>query len=534
MAYRATSIMDVWDIIRRWHAGQAIRDIVRSTGYDRNTVRKYRTLALSAGLSLEKPLPEQQEVLRLLALCEHPSLGRQSEAQAALLPYLDEIRTLINPTDKTLTLKAKSAFFVISARHPELAPLVSYSSYKRFVSAQKLTLNPTLATCRIEVPPGSEVQIDYARVGKLFDPIKRAMRILYCFIATLSHSRLKYVELTFRQDQVSFAASHIRMLEFFGGVTLRFNIDNLKAGVITPDLYDPALNRTYADLIAYYDAFVDTARVRHPKDKGKVERDVQTVREAARIRLIQNPGATLAELNRLMKEWSLDDYGQRDHGTTGEKPYLVFTERERPHLKPLPEHPFELATWKVATVHPDHYIQFRGKAFSVPHAYLGKKVWIRASEHILKVFFNEELIKQHVITSDFRHTDFDDFPDNVRACLDTNVIHRTLLEHAAVVGPVFHRLIEDLLRAHAFLNLRRAQGLVRIADTVAEPTFVERAAILIEQHGLKLTPHQFRHLLAKLTQEASTPNLVPLSSATQEFVRDPSYFLNNTHERRPS
>jgi len=321
------------------------------------------------------------------------------------------------------------------------------------------------------------------------------------------------------------------MFEFFGGVTLRLNIDNLKAGVTKPDLYDPALNRTYADLVTHYGTFVDTARVRHPKDKGKVERDVPTVREAVRIRLIQNPGATLAELNHLMKDWSLTKYGRKEHGTIHEKPFVVFTERERPALRPLPDHPFELAEWKQATVHPDHYIQYRRKTFSVPHAYLGKKVWIRASERILKVFFNEELIKQHVITSAFRHTDYDDFPENVRAVLDTSNLHKKLLERASRIGPVFHRLIEDLFKAHAYINLRRALGLVTIAEG-ATAALVERASILIEQHGLTPTPKNFRHLLAKCGAEASTPNILPLSNATAEFVRHISYFIND--ERAPS
>src|SRR5467141_591208 len=287
MAYRATSIMDVWDIIRRWHAGQAIRDIVRSTGYDRKTVKGYKRLAQSIGLSPEKPLPEKQEVLRLLENHrEHAKLGRATKAQNLLLPHLDEIRDLIHPSDKDLALKAKSAFLVISGRYPQIADEVSYTSYKRFARTHKITLKPHLATCRIEVDPGDEVQIDYAQVGKLLDPETGTKRILYAFIATLSHSRLKYVELVFRQNQMSFTASHVRMFEFFGGVPRRLNIDNLKCGVIKPDLYDPSLNRTYADLISHYDTFVDTSRVRHPKDKGKVERDVQTVREAVRVILV--------------------------------------------------------------------------------------------------------------------------------------------------------------------------------------------------------------------------------------------------------
>jgi hypothetical protein len=284
-------------------------------------------------------------------------------------------------------------------------------------------------------------------------------------------------------------------------------------------------------MIEHYNCFIDTARVRHPTDKGKVERDVQTVREALRIIIVQNPGIGLPELNRLMKDWTLNIYGQRDHGTTREKPLTVFLERERPALKPLPQERFVVAEWKQATVHPDHYIQFRGKAYSVPHAYVTKCVWIRANERILQVFFNEQLIKQHVITKSYRHTDFNDFPENVRAALDTNVLHKSILERALKIGLVFGRLIHDLLSSHAFINLRRCQGLISIAEATHDAPLVERASVFIENHGLKSTPQEFRRLLAKLSAETSAPNVLPLSAATGEFIRDINYFIKNNNER---
>ena len=87
---------------------------------------------------------------------------------------------------------------------------------------------------------------------------------LAAFIATLSFSRLKYVEFSYRQDQRSFIAAHIRLFEFLDGVPKRAVIDNLKAGVITPDLYDPKLNRAYQEIADHYGFFIDAARVRHP------------------------------------------------------------------------------------------------------------------------------------------------------------------------------------------------------------------------------------------------------------------------------
>ena len=532
MAYRQTTIMDVWDVIRRWHDRQGIRQIARSTGFDRKTVQGYRRMAVAVGLSLETPLPPKEEVIRMLSEhAAHSHLGRSPHAQSLLEPYLDEIRSLIHPEEKDQALKPKTVFSVICERHPDLAENVSYTSYKRFIQSHKLTLNPRLATCRVEVAPGSEVQIDYARIGKLYDPVEARMRNLYAFIATLSHSRMKYVELTFSQDQTSFVCSHIRMFAFFGGVPHRGVIDNLKSGVIRPDLYDPKLNKAYGEMSEYYDCFIDPARVRHPKDKGKVERDVQTVREAIRKEMVMHPGIGLAEINTLMKEWSLHTYGERVHGTTREKPLAVFLERERPAMKALPEKPYEVSQWKQATVHPDHYIQFKGKAYSVPHAYLGKSVWVRSSEHILRIYFQDRLIKQHLMTSAYRHTDFNDFPENVRAAVDTSYIHKMLLDRASKIGPVFNRIINELLSAHAYINLRRAQALVGMAEAAPGTQAAERVAGLIELHSMKTTPQNFRHLLAKIASEASTPNLLPMSEATTDFIRDITYFIN---DERPS
>lgn len=514
--------MDIWEIIRRWHERHSISQIARALGYDRKTVRSYIRLARACGLSPERTLPAREDVLILLKAYE-PGLGRSSAAQELLGPYLEEITQLVN--DPELPLMPKSAFLVVCERH-SLTDKVSYSSFKRFVSSHREKIDPLVSTCRLEVAPGAEIQIDYAKIGLFFDGLTERRRTLYAFIGTLSHSRLKYIELTFTQDQVSFVSSHVRMFEFFGGVPLRVVLDNLKSGVIKPDLYDPLFNRSYRDMAEHYGCFLDPARVARPKDKAKVERDVQTVREAIRRIIVLNPSISLGELNHAALTWSRQDYGMRLHGTTKEKPLVVFTERERPALKPLPERSFEVSCWKQATVHPDHYIQFRGKAFSVPSAYVTKKVWIQATEHLLRIFHDERLIAQHVITRGYRHTDHRHFPENIRAVLDRSDIHRHLLERSRTLGGEdFYELIRHLLELDAFVNLRRAQGLVSVAEQAAAPALVSRAARFMRDNHVHTTPRDLRCVIEKLqTQDETSRQLDELS---EEFVRDVSYFINH-------
>jgi transposase len=521
VAYHEISIMDVWEVVRRWHADEGIRKISRDLHYDRKTVQRYVRLASSIGLSRGTPLPPREEVLSSLKSAE-TCRGRSREAQVVLEPYLSEIAELIN--DRTLAIRPKNAFLVLRDRH-DLAGKVSYTSFKRFVRAHELTLRPDRSTCRIEGEPGREVQIDYGRIGLFYDALAGKNRTLFAFIATVAHSRLKYVELTFKQDQKSFVSSHLRMFRFFGGVPERITIDNLKSGVIRPDLYEPTLNRSYREMAEHFGCFIDPARIKAPKDKGKVERDVQTVRQAVRMQILLHPDAGLGELDRLMRRWSVEDYGMKRHGTTHEKPYEVFLQRERPALKPLPETDFDVAVWKQATVHPDHYIQFQNKAYSIPHAYLGKTVWVRATEHLLQVYYQHTLIKTHLITKHYRHTDYQDFPENVRSALDTSTIHRSLLERADRIGEGFGAMIRGLLEIHAYVNLRCALGLVDAAEACAEKTLVEEASRIMQQHHIKPTHRNLRHVIERLSAERSTCRVIPLSDASREFVRDISYFI---------
>ena len=69
-------------------------------------------------------------------------------------------------------------------------------------------------------------------------------------------------------DQRAWSEAHVAAFEFFGGAPERIVPDNLKTGVSRPDLYDPKLNRAYAELAHHYRVLIDPARAGKPKDKG--------------------------------------------------------------------------------------------------------------------------------------------------------------------------------------------------------------------------------------------------------------------------
>ncbi|RMD95770.1 MAG: IS21 family transposase [Calditrichaeota bacterium] len=520
MAYKQMRTMDIYQIISRWHAGYNISQISTALGVDRKTVRHYIRLAQKkAGIKRGCPLPKKDNLLATLASCV-PQRKYTAPARDLFLPHKDEIIELI--TQKNDPLKPKTAYEVICERHGLTA---SYTSFRRFMHQQ--TDVPELSgqratTCRFETAPGEEVQIDYAKMGRLFDPATGRNRDVYAFIATLSYSRLKFVEFVYKQDQRSFVASHVRMFEFFEGAPKRLVIDNLKAGVLKPDVYLPHFNRAYQDMAEHYGCFIDPARPYHPKDKAKVERTVPQVRELFRKLKALYPHLEIAQGNREARTWCLESNGMKVHGTTGRKPFEAFQEIEKAALRPLPLHHFEIPNWKQAKVHVDQFIQFEKRFYSVPEKYVGQQVWVKATEKVVQIYFENTLIKKHLRGQSTRQLDPKDFPDQFRVMLDDNSI-RMLLTRSERIGPAFKALLVQVLTPHAKLNYRRALALLKLEEHY-DKELLDHAAKVAKVYKIH-TPRQFKTLIERLSR-SNDDQTIPLSPETQQLLREPAYFIH--------
>lgn len=150
----------------------------------------------------------------------------------------------------------------------------SESSVRRWIATH---FAEEVARERVTVPrgpvdAGSEAQIDYGRLGMWFDPATARRVAVWAFVMVLAFSRHLFVRPVIRMDQTAWCACHVAAFEFFDGVPARLVCDNLRTGVDKPDLYDPQINRSYAELASHYATLVDPARARKPKDKPRVER----------------------------------------------------------------------------------------------------------------------------------------------------------------------------------------------------------------------------------------------------------------------
>lgn len=143
----------------------------------------------------------------------------------------------------------------------------SVASLRRWVRANlpEEARRARVTVLRDTPPAGREAQIDYGKLGMWFDPRSGRRRTVWAFVMVLAHSRHMFVHPTLVMDQAEWTAAHVEAFAFFGGVPARLVPDNLRTGVDRPDLYDPKINRSYAELAAHYGALVDPARAFKPR-----------------------------------------------------------------------------------------------------------------------------------------------------------------------------------------------------------------------------------------------------------------------------
>ena len=276
----------------------------------------------------------------------------------------------------------------------------------------------------------------------------------------LAFSRHMFVRPTFSMSQSEWTAAHVEGFDYFGGVPRRLIPDNLKTGVIKPDLYDPGLNRSYAELAEHYSVLIDPARALKPKDKPRVERQMPYVRDSF---WRGREWVDLADMRRGALEWCTNVAGVRHHRSMeGASPLSVFTALEAPARIALPAMTFEIATWSYPKVAPDCHVKVGKALYSVPWRFIGRNVDARCGDRTVEVFVDGEVIKTWARIERGKQTDWADFPpEKVAFFMRTP---QWCLKRAAELGSSVHELVEGLLADGALYHLRAAQGVVGLAD----------------------------------------------------------------------
>lgn len=499
-------MVELDELLFRWQQGENISQLARSLGQSRQTVRHYLRRAEHLGMSRDADDARRAEVVRAM-LHKPPAVA--SPARDQLIEWQEQITQWLQEPDMTV----KQVWRLLKRKGLK----ASYQSVARFVQ-DRITPPTPRTTVRLETPAGRQAQVDF---GKVRVRIGESLTWLWVFIMTLSYSRHRFVRFVSRQDLSSWLDCHVRAFDFFGGVPETVLLDNLKAGVVRPDLYDPTINRAYAELERHYGFVADPAKVRTPEHKGKVERSVPIVRQQL---VAGRQYASVADLNDAALTWSIEEVGVIPNGTTQEPPMARFERDERACLKPLPAHSFANPSWSECKVHPDHHIVFDRSYYSVPTRYVGKTVWVRATFRMIEIFFNEELIKTHVRAQrkGTWQTDQDDYPAQAKAFLFFHPAH--CKAKAAEVGTQVAVMMERILADHALRNLRKGQALLRLADKYGAERLNEAC-----DHMLAFDCTDLKRLRQVLERGVpvsgpESPAAAPLSQQSLEFLHPASSF----------
>jgi transposase len=447
-------------ILTLLEAGTSHRQIERVTGIDRKTIRSYHQrvaaersnspgVATGSGAQIPPPRP--------------PALARHTVS--ACEPY----RAFIEAQ-----LRLKRNFMAIYQDLVDSHGFAgAYNSVKRFAGG--LREREPEQFDRLEFAPGEEAQVDYGE-GALTRVLgTERYRKPRLFVMTLRYSRRSFRRVVWKSSQQTWARLHEEAWRYFGGATRYVVLDNLKEGVIKPDLYEPELNAVYAATLAHYGVVADPARVRDPNRKGTVENAIGHTQATA---LKGRRFDSIAEQNEYLEHWETKWAAPRIHGSARRQVQAMFQE-ERPHLLALPLLGMQYFTEEQRTVYDDSCVRIDHSSYAARPAAIGSVVLVRLFEHRLEI---RDLKTQALLRTHERA----DRPGSVVLPLEERIFnpsretHR-ILKQAKQIGEATHKLCETLFAREGRVGQRKLWGIVglarryprRLIDTACERAMQE-------------------------------------------------------------
>jgi transposase len=457
--------------------GWSARKIARELGVDRETVSRYLRLETSkpaippaGSQSLSEPNPAIPPIgspepadSKPAILPIGPKVGRTSQC----LPLAEVIEHCL--------LAGLSAQRIYQDLVQEHAFSGAYDAVKRYV--RHLQNRPQAPFRRMECVPGHELQVDFGQGAWTLDNGKR--RKTHLFRCVLSYSRKGYSEAVRQQTSESFIRCLENAFRAFGGVPTTVVIDNLKAGVIQADWFDPMLNPKLEEFARHYGTAILPTRPAMPRHKGKVEAGVKYAQNnAVKGRSFES----VAEQNRFLSDWERTVADTRIHGTIRQQVGHLFETVERVALQPLPPNLFPVFEEAQRSVHRDGYVEFKRAYYSVPPEYVGRQVWVRQESRLLRVYnTRREQIALHALAQPGKFTtDPVHLHSNKRHIIERGADY--LLDRCRLIGPLTGTWAEAMHDARGPQSLRVMQGLLRMAEQHPVAA-LEKAAGIATHHG---------------------------------------------------
>jgi transposase len=443
----------VREVLRLTAAGVSGHEIARRLGVAPSTVRL--TLQRLAIARLGWPLPAEMTDAALEAQLFTAAGTRQGHRRH---PEPDWPRIHHELKRKHVTLAMLWEEYV--EQHPD-----GYR-YSRFCELYRGWAGRLSVTMRQTHVGGDKLFVDYAgdTVPVIIDRLTGKTRPAQIFVAVLGASNFTYAEASWTQALGDWIGAHIRAFAALGGVPNLLVPDNTKVAVIKACLYEPQVNRTYAEMAAHYDTAILPARPYRPRDKAKVEAAVLIIERWLLGRLRHRRFYGLADLNTAIGEMLRRLNEERPIRRLGVTRRALFEQLDRPNLKPLPAQPYAFAEWRVRRVGVDYHVEVEDHYYSVPYRFARSEVEVRLTPQTVEVFLKGERIAAHLRAGgNHRHTTVPEhMPSSHRRYADWTI--ERIRREAATVGPATAALCELILerRPHPEQGFRACLGILRL------------------------------------------------------------------------
>jgi len=460
--------------------GWPLRRIEQATGVRRETASAYLR---AAGVPVRPPrgwghAKPAKEVITDPVESSNPAKGVitdlpacpascRSPAASACEPYRELIEQGLS-----LRRNAMAIWQELVDRHGFTA---GYPSVMRFARKLRGAKTPE-AHAVIVTEPGEEAQVDYGDGPMVRDATTGKYRRTRLFVMTLGCSRKSVRLLTWRSSSRIWCELHERAFRRLGGVTRTVVLDNLKEGVLAPDIYDPALNPLYRDVLAHYGVVALPCRVRHPDRKGKVESGIGHTQRTA-LKGLRFESLELAQQH--LDDWDARWADTRIHGTTKRQVAAMFAD-ERPHLLALPLEPFRYYQYGKRTVHLDGHVEVDGAYYSAPPGNIGRELlvqWDGLRVRLLELRTGE-LLREHRVHQRGRHRTHDDDKPH-RTPSSTQAV----LLRARASGTNTGALAAEIHRREGEAGVRRILGLLGLTKKYG-PVAVDEASAMALSVGV--------------------------------------------------
>ena len=390
--------------------------------------------------------------------------------------------------------------------------------YRRWLKHQRLSMRQTHR-------PGEKMFVDYCgKTIPIINAVTGEVTPAQIFVAVLGASNYTFAEATLSQKLEDWVSSHTRAFVFFGGVPQLVVPDNLKSAVTKACRYEPLLNQTYEEMLAFYNCVALPTRPYKPKDKAKAEVGVQIVTRWILARLRNQPFFSLFELNLAIRRL-LDDLNNRPFKRIDGSRCSRFEEIDKPLLQPLPQELYEYAEWRKARVGIDYHIEIDRHFYSVPFTFARRQVEVRLTAKTIECFSGAKRMAVHARSrlQGSHSTQAEHLPKAHRAHLEWTP--GRFLNWANEIGEATREVVKHLLwtRPHPEMGYRSCLGLLSLEKRYGRER-LETAAQRALDNG---TPNR-RSIVSILAQ--GVDRLPPLEEVAatpaveHENIRGSSYY----------